>query len=468
MAKMGLFQSVPLPKAWPRHTKTAFLSAVSLAHRAAVITNSWCVNSRIARVRLAAENQQLRTEVAMLREELRIKDARMAQIPPENRPHYPPTERLAILALKAARGWNKAQAARAFLVTPETIARWLSRLDDEGPGALVASPCPVNRYPDFVISLVQGLKTVCPTMGKQRIADTLARAGLHLSASTTVRMLKKRIRGDAPAPNDARNRTATSSSKGTTDKLASSSDHREKPKRVVTARHPGHVWHIDLTAVPTCLGFWIPWFPHAWTQYWPFCFWVAVVIDHFSRKAVMVRCFRTNPTALQVTDTLDLAITVEGVTPKYIISDKGSQFRNDYRDWCDARGVKPRFGAIGQHGSIAVVERFIRTIKQECVGRIFIPLATDAFETELLTYARWYNEHRPHRTIKGKTPNEVHDGRSPASERPCIETRDTPTEKSAATIAVSGANPKVAGLRLIVTHFEGRKHLPVIELARAA
>ena len=385
MARVGLFQSVPLPKAWLRHTKTAFLSAVSLAHRAAVITNSWCVNSRIARIRLVAENMQLTTAVAMLREEMRIKDARMAQIPPENRPHYPPIERLAILALKAARGWNNAQAARAFLVTPETIARWLSLLDDEGPGAVVASPCPA-----FVISLVQQLRCVCPMMGKQRIADTLARAGLHLSASTTARMLKKRIRGDAPAPNDVRS-SAANSSRRTTDTLASSSDHREKPKRVVAAKYPGHVWHTDLSAVPTCIGFWIPWFPHAWTQCWPFCFWVAVVVDHFSRKAVMVRCFRTNPTALQVTDALDLAIAVDGVTPKYIISDKGSQFQNDYRDWCDARGVKPRFGAIGQHGSIAVVERFIRTIKQECVRRIFIPLATDAFETELLTYARWYS-----------------------------------------------------------------------------
>jgi len=41
------------------------------------------------------------------------------------------------------------------------------------------------------------------------------------------------------------------------------------------------------------------------------------------------------------------------VKPKHLISDKGSQF------WCDAfkaccknKGVEPRFGAIGKHGSI--------------------------------------------------------------------------------------------------------------------
>jgi hypothetical protein len=43
-----------------------------------------------------------RQEIALLREELRIKDARMASIPPRRRPHYPPKERLAILELKAA------------------------------------------------------------------------------------------------------------------------------------------------------------------------------------------------------------------------------------------------------------------------------------------------------------------------------------------------------------------------------
>jgi hypothetical protein len=28
--------------------------------------------------------------------------------------------------------------------------------------------------------------------------------------------------------------------------------------RVVTARYPGHVYHCDLTVVPTSSGFWVP------------------------------------------------------------------------------------------------------------------------------------------------------------------------------------------------------------------
>ncbi len=469
---MASFQNVPLPKDWSKDTKTAFLCAVSLAHRAMVVANSWCVNSRIARVRLVAENEQLKARVAVLEEQMRIKDARMAQIPAESRPHYPPTERLAILTLKASHGWNNDRTGREFLVTADTIARWLKRLNDEGEAALVALPLPINRYPDFVTLLVRQLKSSCPLMGKQRIADTLARAGLHLSASSVGRMLKKNLtkptRTDGnpskPDTSNAADATAPPSAKDT-----AKNSPKEKPRRVVTAKHPGHVWHTDLTAVPTLLGFWIPWFPRSWGQHWPFCFWMLVVIDHYSRKATMLRCFRGRPTSAEVTDALDLAIAMVGSAPKYIVSDQGAQFREDYKDWCELRGIKPRFGAIGQHGSIAICERFIRNIKQECVRRIIIPLATDAFERELLTYALWYNEHRTHQALQGRTPNEVHEGRFPACDMPRIEVIRMPKgNKNPDTAVIERIAEKAPRLRLVVKHFDNRRHLPIVELERAA
>jgi transposase InsO family protein len=42
---------------------------------------------------------------------------------------------MAILEVKAARGWSLAQTAQAFLVTPATIASWMKRLDEDGPSA---------------------------------------------------------------------------------------------------------------------------------------------------------------------------------------------------------------------------------------------------------------------------------------------------------------------------------------------
>ncbi len=107
---------IPCPAAWPSYARSAVVFAVSLAHYALAIARGWCANSRIARVRLAADNDRLKTEVALLCEELRIKHARMARISPRQRSHYPPAERLAILQLKAARAWSAAHTAQRFLL----------------------------------------------------------------------------------------------------------------------------------------------------------------------------------------------------------------------------------------------------------------------------------------------------------------------------------------------------------------
>ena len=85
--------------------KSAVLHAIALAHYAIVFARAWAADSINARVRLAAENDRLHEECALLREELRLKDHRIAQIAPQRRPHYGPHERMAILELRAARGW---------------------------------------------------------------------------------------------------------------------------------------------------------------------------------------------------------------------------------------------------------------------------------------------------------------------------------------------------------------------------
>jgi hypothetical protein len=93
--------SVPLPKSWPEHAKAATLHIISLAHFVLTHVRGFAVNSPIHRVRLAGERDRLDSEVALLREEIRIKDARMAALAPHRRPHYSPTERMAILEMMA-------------------------------------------------------------------------------------------------------------------------------------------------------------------------------------------------------------------------------------------------------------------------------------------------------------------------------------------------------------------------------
>ena len=98
------------------------LHVISLAQFASVYTRSWAVDSVNARVRLKSENCRLRQEFALLQEEIRINDGRMAQIGPQSRPYSTPAERMAILELRATRGWTLQQAADKLYVGQEYFA----------------------------------------------------------------------------------------------------------------------------------------------------------------------------------------------------------------------------------------------------------------------------------------------------------------------------------------------------------
>ena len=224
-----------LPKSWPATVRSAMLHVISLAKYAAVYTRSWAADSPNARVRLRAAGDRSQEDAMLLREEMRIKDARMASIPPQRRPFYAPTERLAILEVRAARGWSLEQTAKSFLVRPKTVATWMKRLDEDGSEALVQLPTPVNKFPDFVRYSVQRLQNLCPTLGKKKLAEVLARAGLHLG-TTTIGRIRKEQPIPAPAPRPPQQKATAA--KG----------------RKVTAKRPNHVWHVDLTAVPTLTG----------------------------------------------------------------------------------------------------------------------------------------------------------------------------------------------------------------------
>src|SRR5262249_23060614 len=151
-------------------------------------------------VRLRDAVDQLQQDVALLRAEIRIKDARMTCVPAQRRPYYPPAVRLEILQLRAARTWSLQQAADAFLVTAATIRSWMKRLEETGPRALVQLRTPVNKFPDFVRYAVQQLQALCPSLGKKKIAAILARAGLHLGVTTVARFRTGKPQPTRPLP----------------------------------------------------------------------------------------------------------------------------------------------------------------------------------------------------------------------------------------------------------------------------
>lgn len=96
--------------------------------------------------------------------------------------------------------------------------------------------------------------------------------------------------------------------------------------------------------------------------------------------------------------------------PQAIITDQGVQFGEDYRTWCKRHGIEPRYGALQKSNSLALIERFFRPLKTECLRVALVALRPKAMEVEIATFLRWYHLHRPHQGLKGKAPVELWPG----------------------------------------------------------
>ena len=181
--------------------------------------------------------------------------------------------------------------------------------------------------------------------------------------------------------------------------------------------------------------------------------------------------FKQQPTSLAVRSFLGRTIAKVKATPKYIICDRGSQFDNKgFRKWCKRKGIKkPRYGAIGKKGGIAVVERFILTLKTILAGMLFVPYRHDKFREELFLAVEWYNRFRSHSTLGGRTPDEAYFRKFPANRKPRHEPRkDWPRGSPCARPWALVRGKPGAELTLEISFHRGRKHLPIVNLKRAA
>ena len=102
--------------------------------------------------------------------------------------------------------------------------------------------------------------------------------------------------------------------------------------------------------------------------------------------------------------------------------------------------------------------------------KLLVPYGVAQMREEVRVFCLWYNGVRPHSSLGGATPDEVYFGVKPARDGPRFEPRKRfplrlKPSKSAPQAVRSKRGVK---LELHVSHFEGRKHLPVVVLRRAA
>jgi putative transposase len=337
--------------------------------------------------------RQLEAEGALLR-------SRFLRLPGLRRPHYRHHERLEILWHAERYRLSVTATADAFCLTRQTFLNWRAVMRQKDATLLP----PIRGLPDLVRELVHRLKAEWPAWGTRRIAGLLARLGVKASRSSVQRILR---RPRAPTPDD---RILPAAQTG------------------LLAKRPNHVWMIDFTRLK---GIVRPVF-------------VGAVIDAYSRKVLAIGFIRGEPNAPFATRLLRQALAGCG-TPTWLVSDKDRALRNRLVNALLHRhGIRRRYGAVGRKGSIAIIERMWRSMKQEYVRHLFIYRPTVAIERSLNRWRRWHNAERPHQGLRQQTPDEVYRGRPPRG------TRDL-----------------TAGM-LSVRFLHGDRRLPVLRLHRAA
>ena len=90
---------------------------------------------------------------------------------------------------------------------------------------------------------------------------------------------------------------------------------------------------------------------------------------------------------------------------RLIQSDHGSEFAKWFSKQLLAEGVEHRHSRVRRPTDNGHVERFIRTIQQECLART--PRSLKAWRKAIPEFINYYNTQRPHMGLGMKTPMEV-------------------------------------------------------------
>lgn len=90
---------------------------------------------------------------------------------------------------------------------------------------------------------------------------------------------------------------------------------------------------------------------------------------------------------------------------KLLQSDHGAEFSKHFKKQLNAQGIDHRHSRIRRPTDNAHVERFNRTIQEECMFRV--PKTFEAYQKAIPEYLHFYNYERPHMSLNMQTPIEV-------------------------------------------------------------
>ena len=130
-------------------------------------------------------------------------------------------------------------------------------------------------------------------------------------------------------------------------------------------------------------------------------YYVLFFIEHATRRVHLAGC-STNPDGGCVTRNLGLFFTERQI--RFLIRDRDSKYSGPFDEVFRSEQIRILRTPIRAPKANAVAERFVRTVRAECLDWLLI-LNGRHLERVLRTYTDHYNRERPHRALALRAPD---------------------------------------------------------------
>jgi putative transposase len=158
--------------------------------------------------------------------------------------------------------------------------------------------------------------------------------------------------------------------------------------RDFTATGPDQLWVADITYIPTWAGF----------------LYLAIVLDVWSRR-IVGWAMRTHLKTELVLEALNMALQQRGPDGVIHHSDHGCQYTSyAFGKRCEAAGVRPSMGTVGDAYDNAMAEAFFASLECELLDRRVFRSHAEARMSVFRYIEGWYNPRRRHSALGYLSP----------------------------------------------------------------
>ena len=301
---------------------------------------------------------------------------RYAEVYKNTTPGYIQQLRYEIVTRRIEQGWSIHRICGYYRICRRTVYKWLGRFLTRGlEGLCDLSRRPrriVGRVASWVEELIVWMRKTRPYLGPVRIRrQVMGATGYRLCTKTVHNVIvRNRDEIEKSLPKKPKRRPK----------------YRKKRKNQGRLLDVDEEWALDIAFQGVKR--------HGWRK-------ILVFLDIASRRCIHLEQFE-NITGLDVVEALNKAGKVHGL-PRRIRTDNGKQFVcGVVKGFCKTHRIVHITSRPGHPEENGVVERFIRTLREECLDLFWFKDPED-LQRKLSEYGQRYNVERYHSTL-GMTP----------------------------------------------------------------